>query len=119
MPASQAVLNRWQMEGQNTTMPRAVYGDPNGNNIFSDRWLEDATYAKLGSLTLNYAIDWPKADFIRSGNVWISGENLLTLSSYLGNDPELSYSYNDFLYGIDYAKVPNPRSIKIGFNLNF
>lgn len=116
---STAVLNRWQMEGQNTTMPRAVYGDPNGNNIFSDRWLEDATYAKLGSLTLNYAIDWPKADFIRSGNVWISGENLLTLSSYLGNDPELSYSYNDFLYGIDYAKVPNPRSIKIGFNLNF
>lgn len=116
---STAVLNRWQMEGQQTSMPRAVYGDPNGNNIFSDRWLEDASYAKLGRLTLNYAIDMPNASFIRSGNIWISGENLFTWSHYLGNDPELSYSYNDFLYGIDFAKVPNPRTLKIGFNLNF
>ncbi len=116
---STAVLNRWQVEGQQTSMPRAAYGDPNGNNIFSDRWLEDASYAKLGRLTLNYAINLPNANFIHSGNVWISGENLFTWSNYLGNDPELAYSYDDFLYGIDYAKVPNPRTIKIGFNLNF
>ena len=116
---SSAVQNRWQVEGQQTTMPRAVYGDPNGNNIFSDRWLEDATYAKLGRLTLNYALDLPNANFVRSGNIWISGENLCTFSSYLGNDPELAYNYSDMLFGIDYAKVPNPRVIKIGFNLNF
>ena len=43
---STAVLNRWQVEGQTTDMPRAAYGDPSGNNIFSDRWIEDASYFK-------------------------------------------------------------------------
>lgn len=116
---SVSVYNRWQVDGQQTDMPRAVYGDPNGNNLFSDRWLEDGSYLKLGSLTLNYAIEHPIANFFRSGNVWISAQNLLTLTNYLGNDPEMAYSYDDYLYGIDYAKVATPRTVKIGFNLNF
>lgn len=116
---SVSVYNRWQVDGQQTSMPRAAYGDPSGNNLFSDRWLEDGSYLKLGSLTLSYAIEHPIANFIRSGSIWISAQNLLTLTNYLGNDPEMAYSYDDYLYGIDYAKVPVPKTVKIGFNLNF
>ena len=115
---SVSVENRWQVEGQQTSMPRAVYGDPNGNSVFSDRWLEKGGYLKLGSLTLNYAIEHPISIF-RSGNVWVTAENLLTWTNYLGNDPEMAYSHDESMYGIDYAKVPNPRTVKIGFNLNF
>lgn len=116
---SVAVQGRWQAEGQQAILPRANYGDPNGNNLFSDRFVEDASYVKLGSLSLNYQIDHPILHFFRSGNLWVAGENLFTLTRYLGNDPEFAYSYSNSLYGFDYAKVANPRTIKAGFNLNF
>lgn len=116
---SKAVLNRWQIDNQQTDMPRAAYGDPSGNTIFSDRWVEDASYIKLGSISLIYTIDKPLGKLFHSGSIWISGENLLTFTHYLGNDPELAFSYDEALYGIDFAKVPNPKTVKIGFNLNF
>lgn len=115
---SLSALNRWQIEGQTTTMPRAAYGDPSGNNFFSDRWVEDASYLKLRNLTLSYAFTKEQMKFI-SGNIWVSAENLWTLTDYLGGDPEFAYSYSEALRGFDYAKVTNPMTIKVGVNLNF
>jgi len=114
-----SALNRWQMEGQVTSMPRAVYGDPAGNNIFSDRWLEDASYMKLRSLTLSYQFKNNWFNLFRSGSVYVVGENLLILSNYLGGDPEFSYSNDAYMQGFDYAKVTMPRTFKVGFSLNF
>lgn len=113
-----SVLNRWQMEGQQTSMPRAAYGDPSGNNFFSDRWIEDASYLKLRNIRLDYAFSRRLFDFV-SGSVWVSAENLWTLTRYLGGDPEFAYSYAEALRGFDYAKVTFPMSFKVGFNLNF
>ncbi len=115
---SAAVLNRWQVEGQQATMPRAVYGDPSGNALFSDRWIEDASFLKLRRLMLSYSFDNSLLRFVE-GRVWLAAENLWTLSSYLGADPEFSYSYAPALRGFDYAKVANPVSFKVGVNLNF
>ncbi|MBO7468370.1 MAG: SusC/RagA family TonB-linked outer membrane protein [Bacteroidaceae bacterium] len=116
---SVAVVNRWQVEGQDTDMPRANYGDPNANNAFSDRFVEDGSYVKLGTLMLSYDIRHPLFKLFRSGSLWVSGDNLFTLTKYLGNDPEFAYSYDNFLYGIDFAKVAAPRTVKAGFVLNF
>ncbi len=115
---STAVLNRWQKEGDKTGMPRAAYGDPSGNNFFSDRWIEDADYLKLRNLQLSYAFSKEQLK-IASGNIWISAENLVTFTKYLGSDPEFSYSYTEALRGFDYAKVANPMTFKVGVNLNF
>ena len=115
---SEAVLNRWQVEGQQTTMPRATYGDPMGNNDFSDRWIEKGDYLKLRSLRLSYDFD-KLFNFVRSGNVFITAENLFTLTKYLGTDPEFAYSYDERMRGFDYAKLSLPITLKIGFNLNF
>lgn len=114
-----SVQNRWQMEGQQTTTPRAVYGDPAGNNIFSDRWLEDASYMKLRNLTLSYQFKNNWFNLFRSGSIYVVGENLFTLTNYLGGDPEFSYSNDPFMQGFDYAKVTMPRTFKLGFSLNF
>jgi hypothetical protein len=115
---SQSVLNRWQIEGQQANLPRAAYGDPAGNNVFSDRWIEDASYIKLRNLTLQY--DFGNLyNIFQSGNVYITGENLFTLTKYLGSDPELSYSYAPFMQGFDYAKVARPMTIQAGFQLYF
>ncbi len=115
---STAVLNRWQIEGQETSMPRAAYGDPSGNNFFSDRWIEDASYLKLRNLQLAWAFD-KKLAKVASGSIYVAAENLFTLTSYLGGDPEFSYSYAEALRGFDYAKVTNPVTFKVGVNLNF
>lgn len=116
---STAVLNRWQVEGQVTDMPRAAYGDPSGNNVFSDRWVEDASYFKLRNLTLAYHFDNKALKFCQSGTIYVTGENLFTATEYLGGDPEFSYSYNESMKGFDYAKVALPISVKVGFKLNF
>ena len=116
---SQATLNRWQVEGQQTNMPRASYGDASGNNIFSDRWIEDASYLKLRALTLSYNFDNTFCRLFRSGSIYVMGENLFTITKYLGGDPEFAFSYNEAVRGIDYGKIALPRAVKIGFNLNF
>jgi hypothetical protein len=116
---SKAVLNRWQVEGQQTDLPRASYGDPSGNNLFSDRWIEDASYLRLSDLTINYTIDNPLLGLFRSANIWLTGENLLTLTNYLGVDPEFAYSYEPSLRGFDYGKTGQYKTVKVGFTLNF
>lgn len=116
---SQAVMRRWTMEYQDTDMPRAVWGDPVGNNDFSDRWIEDASYLKVRDITLSYTFKNPLWQLFQSGMVYVSGQNLFTLTHYLGLDPEFSYSYSDALQGVDYAKIPQPKTIKVGVNLKF
>jgi TonB-linked SusC/RagA family outer membrane protein len=107
-----SVNNRWMSEGQVTDMPHASYGDPLGNSQFSDRWIEDASYLKLKELTLSYNFK-----FMNGTTVYISGENLFTVTNYLGLDPETMYSYDTSLRGFDYGKISLPRSFKIGFNI--
>ncbi|MDD2256880.1 MAG: SusC/RagA family protein, partial [Bacteroidales bacterium] len=116
---SRAVNRRWTMEGQITDMPKASWGDVIGNNDFSDRWIEDASYVKLRDVTLSYSFNKPVWNFFQSGVLFVTGENLLTFTNYLGMDPEFSYSYSDALQGIDYAKVALPKTVKVGVNLKF
>lgn len=116
---STALMRRWSMEGQITDVPRAVYGDKVGNNDFSDRWIEDASYVKLRNITVSYTWNKPVWGFLQGGTVYVTGENLLTATKYLGLDPEFSYSNSTVMQGVDYGKVGAPRSVKVGVNLKF
>jgi TonB-linked SusC/RagA family outer membrane protein len=116
---SEAVVNRWRYDGQVTNVPRACYDDPIGNNSFSSRWIEDASYIKLSNVSLRYNFNKTILGFFRSGTIYVAGENLYTWTDYLGLDPEFSYSYSDMLQGIDYCKVVPPKSVKFGFSLKF
>jgi TonB-linked SusC/RagA family outer membrane protein len=114
-----ATANRWNLEGQVTEIPRAQWGDPLGNSDFSSRWIEDASYIRMKNVTLSYSFDRKILNIIRSGMIFITGENLFTATDYLGMDPEFSYSYSDAVQGFDYAKVMIPKSVKVGVNINF
>lgn len=109
-----SVSTRWTMDGQVTDMPKATYGDPMANSRFSDRWIEDASYLKLKEVMISY-----KLDLLNGVTVYLSGENLFTVTKYLGLDPEFMYSYNPMLQGFDYAKIAHPRRIKFGFKIQF
>ena len=116
---SMSVNRRWQNEGDITDMPRAAWGDVVGNNDFSDRFVEDASYIKLRDITLSYTFNKKLWKLIQGGTVYVSGQNLLCFSDYLGLDPEYSYSYSPVMQGVDYGKVALPKSVKIGVNLKF
>ena len=110
---------RWAYDGHVTDMPRAVYGDPMQNNRFSDRFIEDASYIKLKELTLSYNFGEDFIKFLRGGTFYVTGENLFTITKYLGLDPEFSYSYSSMMQGFDYGKVPHPLNVKFGVKLQF
>jgi TonB-linked SusC/RagA family outer membrane protein len=113
---SAAVYKRWVKNGQETSMPRSAYGDPMDNARFSNRWLEDGSFVRLNNLTVSYTYPG-KLIFIRDMTIYLTGINLFTWSKYLGYDPEFSYIDSALGQGVDYGKIPQPRSIMMGIKL--
>ncbi len=111
-----AVYNRWRTEGQVTEMPKAVYGDPIGNSRFSDRWIEDGSYMRLKYVTMSYKLP-VKNSFVNSVQFFVTGQNLITLTNYLGMDPEFSYNKFSLSQGIDIGLTPQPRSVSAGIRI--
>jgi len=108
-----SVVNRWRAEGQSTSMPKATFGDPLGNNRFSTRWIEDGSYLSLRNASLNYAIPF-KDKFIKNASIYLSGDNLFTLTKYSGFNPEFSASNTIFAQGIDMGLNPLYKTLTIG-----
>jgi hypothetical protein len=108
-----AVLNRWRDNGQVTNIPRASFGDPQGNSSFSDRWIEDGSYFRLRTATLSYTIPI-KTNFLRYSVVYLTGNNLFTLTHYLGYDPEMSATTSVLGQGVDVTLEPQYRSVQLG-----
>jgi hypothetical protein len=110
---SSATQRRWQIDGQETDMPTAAWGDPIGNSRFSDRWIEDGSFVRLKRVTLTVNLDkWLK--WFNNSEVYVSGINLLTFDNYLGYDPEFAYGSSILWEGLDYGKFPQNRSIVLG-----
>jgi TonB-dependent starch-binding outer membrane protein SusC len=120
------VLNRWTPENPNASMPRAIAGDPAGNNRFSDRWVEDAGFVRLRTLQLGYTL--PQG-FLGTNNtrIYLSGQNVFTLTGYSGYDPEFTTSIDNWrsrndlalFQGTDTGDIPQPRIWQIGVRTTF
>ena len=111
--------NRWRYEGQCAELPRASYGDSMGNNRFSDRWIEDGSYLRLKTVNISYQIPIPGSwTWLQGLTVWAEAQNLLTLTKYLGNDPEFSIASGVFYQGIDCGTVAQGRSFMAGVKIN-
>ncbi|MCF0203229.1 MAG: SusC/RagA family TonB-linked outer membrane protein, partial [Bacteroidaceae bacterium] len=111
-----ALTQRWQMEGQVTNVPKLTFQDTMGNARFSDRWIEDASYLKLKSVTLSYNLPL-KSSFLQGLEFWIQGNNLFTATKYLGTDPEFSSGASVIGQGIDYGYLGSSRSILAGVKI--
>ena len=111
-----SVVSRWRTEGQVTSMPKASFGDPRGNNRFSDRWLEDGSYLRLRNLTVSYDLGF-KEKFVKNASVYLTGNNLITFTKYTGYDPEFSAGSSIFSQGIDTGLDPLFRSVTFGIRI--
>ena len=91
---SQNVLNRWQYDGQETDVPRALWNDPIGNSDFSTRWIEDGSYVRVKNISLSYKIS-DQFLLFKNAEIYVSVSNIFTLHKYLGYDPEFGFSHAD------------------------
>lgn len=117
MNQSIAMVNRWTYEGQKTDMPTVMWEDLMGNARFSDRWIEDASYLRLKSITLSYELPL-NSTFIHGLTFWGQANNVFTVSKYLGADPDFSMSNSVLEQGIDRGLLANSRNFMLGIKIN-
>ena len=118
---STAVLRRWRKSGDVTDIPRAVYGQAR-NWLGSDRFVENASYLRMKSLTLSYQMPaaWNARMGVQSAKGFITAYNIMTLTEYTGQDPEVGFNGADrFAVGRDRSLTPPPVSATVGINLIF
>ena len=115
-----AEIGHWRYEGQVTDLPRVNYGDPMGNNRFSDRWIENGSYLRMKNVRLSYQVPIPESwlSWLQGVSVWAEGSNLFTLTKYKGSDPEFSVSNHQLYQGIDAGTIAQGRIFSMGIKIN-
>ncbi|UNY99804.1 TonB-dependent receptor [Zhouia spongiae] len=112
-------LNAWTPSNTDTSIPRAVLGDPNGNNRASTRFLHDGDYLRIKTIQLGYSIPQKvlNAIMVDKARLYVTGQNLFTFSNYDGLDPEVGG--NILSRGIDRSLYPRSKSFILGVQLQF
>jgi TonB-linked SusC/RagA family outer membrane protein len=119
---SDAYHGAWRPEKPSNSYPRIGYLGNDGPEFLaiSDRYVEDGSYLRLNNITLGYDLPINQNNTIKGANIYVTGQNLLTLTNYSGYDPEItSFMWTGLINGVDWNGPPNSRNILIGLNLNF
>jgi TonB-linked SusC/RagA family outer membrane protein len=116
----EAYQNRWTGPGSSN-----IYPVPRANSLpfegrFTNLIVEDASFIRLKSVTLSYLFDQKMIKPIRSLKVFVTANNLLTLTNYKGYDPEVNaQGQNSLTPGVDLGTIPQFRTFSGGFNISF
>ena len=107
-----------------TKTPRPTTADPNDNDRYSTRYIEDGSFIRVKNITLGYT--FPKnmlAKYnVENLRVYCNVQNLYTFTKYTGYDPEVGASTQDstgLAYGIDNGRYPSPFMCSFGLNITF
>jgi TonB-linked SusC/RagA family outer membrane protein len=118
-------MDRWTPENPTSNEPRMTAANPNGNDVFSDRHVENGSYLRLRNIQLGYSIPQNLLSKIKikALRIYVSSDNLLTIAKYTGFEPEVG-DYNNgqsspFFWGVDLATYPQARTIIGGLNITF
>ncbi|MGD2033784.1 MAG: TonB-dependent receptor [Bacteroidales bacterium] len=119
----------WDGEGSTNEWFRPSESDPNRNFRNSDLFVEDADYLRLKNIQLGF--NFAKIGFFRDAGIknarlYVSAQNLFTVTKYKGLEPEIgavSRDSNDDIIpssiGIDYGFYPVSRIYQVGLNVTF
>ncbi|MEO5674099.1 MAG: TonB-dependent receptor [Chitinophagales bacterium] len=120
---------RWTGEGTSNTMPRVSWLGSTNNKTPSSRFLEDASYVRLKNLQIGYNFSKYVINqmHIKGLRVYVTSQNLITITKFTGLDPEMHTSDNlnsetykgDVAAGIDWGTYPSARSFIGGVTLTF
>ena len=124
-----AALNYWRGEGSSNTVPRPILSgahtgyDTDYNILTSSRFLEDASFFKIKTVTLGYNFPqkWMEKAKLGGIRVYLSIDNAFTFTKYSGYDPEVSMNAGPAhaKYGTDFGYQPTMRSFLAGVQFKF
>ena len=112
-------LERWRGPGTSNEVPRLTTA-ATSNGVFSDFYVEDASYVRIQNAQVGYTLPGDFLDRIGADKVrvYVAANNLVTFTDYKGFDPSASTG-DAIVGGIDYGFYPVPRTYMFGLNLNF
>ncbi len=119
---SPEILDRWTPQSKGNTVPRVTVKDLNSNKNYSTLYLEDGSFARLKYLTFGYTFDKKvTGEKISKLRVYLTLQNLITISKYTGFDPEVGSEggFSNNIYGVDSGAYPQAKAYLLGVNFNF
>lgn len=116
-------VNNTPEQNANATHPSLVYEDKRQSNGESTRYLEDASFFKIRSISLSYDLPkqfLPANNMIKSLRLSVNLENMFMFTKFSGFSPEMGYTGNNS-GGSNYSYVnyPAPKGASIGLNATF
>ena len=116
------ILNRWHGEGTSNDQPRITASGHNNTIWVSTRYMENADFFKIKTMTLGYDFKhiW-KSCPLQQLKFYVQVQNLCTFTGYTGLDPEVGNTAggNNWASGIDLGLYPSARTFMVGANIKF
>ncbi|QHS61023.1 SusC/RagA family TonB-linked outer membrane protein [Chitinophaga agri] len=112
------ILNAWTPTNTNTDVTRIISTDENGNyGNTSDWYIENGSYLRIKNISLGYTIPAVLTNRAKIGavRVYVTANNLFTITKYKGYDPEVGMDE----LGVDKGRYPQAKSVLVGLNVNF
>lgn len=121
--SKEGYYNRWTPENQNTKIPNPFSSTIN-SRFETAQYLEKADYLRLKNVSIAYTIPRAKTKFA-DVRISLSAQNLFTITSYTGYDPEGTMDItsnggnSDINAGVDGGSYPLPRTFTLGLGFSF
>ena len=115
------VVNRWTGPGTSNTIPKANSVVRRSTGITSDV-IEDGSFVRLKTVTLGFNIPLPAqfSNTVKTASIYVTGQNLITVTDYSGYDPEVnSFGNSGLSLNTDYNAFPGVRTFTAGLRLGF
>jgi hypothetical protein len=114
--------SRWEQPGDIATHPKPENARKDGSGNTSSRFLEDGSFFRLRNVTLSYDLpdSWMKKAKMTGVRIFVSADNVLTLSKFSGMDPEVRLDGDTYHHAGMYTQnYPIPMTITGGIDIKF
>lgn len=114
----EVLYDHWTPENPDAKYPVI---SQNSSVLVSDRMVEDGSYLRFRNIQLGYNLPVQNLglDWLRSGQIYVSGQNLITITEYSWWDPEVNSRGAGTAQGIDHYTYPVPKVLTAGIRLGF
>ncbi len=109
-------FNKLKVANEFYPKPSQIAGNA---HLRSSRYMEKGDFFRMRNIRLDYAFKL-KSRAIKTLNVYLSAQNLITFTDYSGYDPEVNtFSGNDRRQGVDLGAYPSAKTYNLGFSIGF
>ena len=115
---SRTIVDRWTPQNTDAKWPSSVNPNAYGASKVNSLTVEDASYLRLKNVQLSYRVPVDNINFLSALRVYVTGQNLFTITDYGGFDPEAN-SLGSSNVRVDYSSYPLARTYLLGLTASF